>query len=238
MRLANSVPMLCAVSLSITTLANAQFKPAMVDGGPDAVIKFVNVQKLMQRGQKDAVVMFDRVVLADKALAAHALTTEITYASPGSQLLQNDLVRAINAVYFTPALVDGKPTQVGFYGTATFSVKDGKPQLRIYANQEPDEIAASHDFVAPQPIMTKLKSKDAVANLLNDARAKHKTGAVILSVSVDASGRPTDVKAVSETPTGFNFGAAAAMMTREDKFIPGFRNGKPVVCTVKIREIL
>jgi TonB family protein len=86
--------------------------------------------------------------------------------------------------------------------------------------------------------MVKSKSREAAANLLSGARAKHKTGAVILSVSVDAAGKPTDVKVVSETPTGLNFGAAAAMMAREDKFIPGFRNGKPVACTVKIREVL
>jgi TonB family protein len=151
--------------------------------------------------------------------------------------LQTDLVRAINALPFTPALVDGKRTQVAFYGTATFSIKDGKPQPPIYANQEPNEIAAGHDFVAPQPIMVKSKSKDDAANEISAARAMHKRGAVILSVSVDAAGKPTDVKVVSETPTGFNFGAAAAMITREDRFIPGFRNGKPVACTVKIREV-
>ena len=236
MRLRFPIPAVYAVSLGVTTLANAQFRPAMLDGGPDAVIRLVNPQKLMERGQKDAVVMFDRAIFT--ANLGNVLATEITYASPGSDLLQTALVRAINAVHFTPALVDGKPTQVGFYGTATFSIKDGRPQLRIYANQEPDEIAAGHDFVAPQPIMVKSKSKDAAINLLGAARAKHKTGAVILSVSVDAAGKPTDVKVISETPTGFNFGAAAAMLTREESFIPGFRNGKPVACTVKTREIL
>jgi TonB family protein len=235
MRLKISIPAICTLSLGVTTLANAQFKPAMVDGGSDAVLKLVNVQKLMERGQKDAVVMFDRPVFT--ANLGNVLATQITYASPGSERLQTDLVRAINAVPFTPALVDGKRTQVAFYGTATFSTKDGKPQLRIYANQEPDEIAAGHDFVAPQTIMVKSKSNDAVANLLSEARAKHKSGAVILSVSVDPAGRPTDVKVVSESPTGFHFGAAAAMLTREENFIPGFRNGKPAACTVKIRNV-
>jgi TonB family protein len=75
--------------------------------------------------------------------------------------------------------------------------------------------------------MVKSKSKDDAANVISAARAMHKRGAVILSVSVDAAGKPTDVKVVSETPTGFNFGAAAAMITREDRFIPGFRNGEP-----------
>jgi TonB family protein len=230
-----STPAICSLLLGVTAVAKAEFKPAAIDGGPDVAVKFINVQKLMERGQKDSVVMFDRVVLTDNIFA---LTTEITYASPGSQQLQDELVRAINSMRFTPALVDGKPTQVGFYGTATFSVKDGKPQLRIYANQEPDEIAAGHDFIAPQPIMVKSKSNDAVKNLLVEARAKRKQGRVILSVSVDAAGKPTEVKLVSESPTGFNFGAAAAMIARDEKFIPGFRNGKPVACTVKMREIL
>jgi hypothetical protein len=47
MRLKISIPAICAVSLGVTTFANAQFKPAMIEGGPDAVMKLVNVQKLM-----------------------------------------------------------------------------------------------------------------------------------------------------------------------------------------------
>jgi len=145
-------------------------------------------------------------------------------------------VRAVNSAQFIPALVDGKPTQVAFYGTATFSIKDGKPQLRIYANQEPNEIAAGHDFVAPQPIMATEKGASIWEKELYNAKVLHKKGAAILSVSVDAAGKPTDVKIVSENPAGFNFGAAAARVTRESKFVPGFRNGKPVACTVRIRN--
>ena len=225
---------ICAISLPVTTVANAQFKPAMPEGGCDAIIKLVNVQKLMERGQKDAVVMFDRFVLALKINSL--LTTKITYASPGSELLQNELLRVINDVQFTSALVNGKPTDVTFYGAATFSIQEGKPQLRMFANQEPDDIAAGHDFIAPQPIRSTEKWKDVQATDLNAAMAFHKKGAVILSVSVDAAGNPTDVKVVSENPTGFNFGAATAKVRRQCKFVPGFRNGKPVACTVKIRH--
>ncbi len=227
---------MCGPLLSVATVANAQFKPATIDGGPEAVMKFVKVQKLMERGQKDAVVMFDRVVLTDKSIAIHALTTEITYASPGSGLFQDALLHALDAAYFTPALVDGKPTQVAFNGAATFSIKDGKPQLRVYANQEPNEIAAGHDFIAPQAIMTREKQPSVWEKELYNAKVLHKKGAAILSVSVDAAGKPTDVKVVSENPTGFNFGAAAARLTRESKFIPAFRDGKPVSCTVKTRH--
>jgi hypothetical protein len=189
----------------------------------------------MERGQKDAVVMFDRVVLADRI--TFAFTTEITYASPGSELFQNELVRAINAAHFTPALVDRKPTQVAFCGAATFSMKDGKPQLRIFANQEPDEIAAGHNFIAPQPIMVAPKRPTIWEKELYNAKVLHKKGAAILSVSVDAAGKPTGVKIVSENPDGFNFGAAAARLTRETKFIPAFRDGKAVACTVKTRPV-
>ena len=39
-----------------------------------------------------------------------------------------------------------------FFGTLTFSVMDGKPHLRIFANQELSELQKETDFIAPQAI--------------------------------------------------------------------------------------
>jgi hypothetical protein len=203
MRLTILASVCCAAFPAVTELANAQLRPALIGSGPHAAINLVNTQKLMERGQKDALVMFNRVVLTGPI--GNAVPTKITYATAESQLLQDALVRALNAADFIPALVDGKSTQVTFYGTATFTIKDGKPHLRIFANQEPDEIAAGHDFVAPQPIATAGKWRDTWEKELNAARVLHKIGTVILSVSIDAAGKPTDVKIVSEKPTGLNW---------------------------------
>jgi hypothetical protein len=235
MRFTVSVSVFCAVLLRAATQLNAQqFRPALIGSGPGAAINLVNTKKLMDGGQKDAVVMFSRFVLTTNF--GHVGATEITYASADSQLFQDEVVRALNVSNFSPALVDGQRTAVTFYGTATFAIKDGKPHLRIFANQELDEIAAGHDFIAPQPIAEGPKWRETAANLLNVAIAKHIKGAAIVSVSVDTAGKPSNVKIISENPAGLNFGAAAAKITREGKFIPGFRNGKAVACSVKIRQ--
>ncbi len=47
-------------------------------------------------------------------------------------------------------------------------------------------------------------------------------------MSVDTSGKLNDLKVVAEDPPNLNFGRAALVEYSTARFIPGFRNGKPV----------
>jgi TonB family protein len=58
-----------------------------------------------------------------------------------------------------------------------------------------------------------------------------RAGRAILSITVDADGKMRDRRLVREEPAGLNIGAAAMKAYATAKFIPGFRNGKPVACT-------
>lgn len=51
---------------------------------------------------------------------------------------------------FEPATRNGAKVAVYLCGTASFFVKDGKPHLRIFLNQEESDLQSGQDFVAPQ----------------------------------------------------------------------------------------
>ncbi len=71
---------------------------------------------------------------------------------------------------------------------------------------------------------------------METARRLKKNAAVVLSLHVNESGELLFSKVVSEDPRGFNFGAAVLRSFKNARFIPAFRNGKPVDCTFETTE--
>ena len=52
---------------------------------------------------------------------------------------------------FIPAVYNHLPVDAIYYGTVSSAVIDGKPRLRIFSNQEPEELEKESDFIGPQP---------------------------------------------------------------------------------------
>src|SRR2546423_4192260 len=123
-------------------------RPALIGSGPGSLVNLIDAQALFQKGQRDAWVMFECAVLGDGV--AHG--SDFFTASPNSNLLQNEIRKRLRQTRFVPAVYNHKRTRAWFAGTAVFAVADGKPHLRLYANQELDEIKRAADFVAPQSI--------------------------------------------------------------------------------------
>jgi hypothetical protein len=111
--------------------------------------------------------------------------------------------------------------------------RTGKPHLRIYANQNHDDIVNGNDFIAPQLIPATRKKISLIQDELGKARIHRKQGVVELSTTVDANGNQKQIRVLSEDPPGFNFGHAELVMSSDAKYVPGFRNGRPVECTFK-----
>ena len=70
-----------------------------------------------------------------------------------------------------------------------FLVKEGKPHLRVYMNQNHDDIAKGNDFIAPQLLTNTIgweaaRSDPAVVK----ASLYKKEGAIQLAITVDANG--------------------------------------------------
>lgn len=219
-------------SPSATPAASAQlpqYRPALLGVGPNSVINRMDEAGLIRDGQKDGSLYFCCAVNK----LGEILDTWTYKQSPDSTLLERELVRCLDQARFVPALYDHEPVFVLFYGAVTFKVVDGKPRLRIFANQEPEELKKEADFVGPQPFYGR-GSKFEGLHYPGDAVTTTLSGLVELGMKVDANGKMKELQVVSEYPPLVGFRRAAAEDFRVASFIPAFRDGKPVECSVTL----
>jgi Gram-negative bacterial TonB protein C-terminal len=153
--------------------------------------------------------------------------------TPESTLLEQELVRRLDQAAFVPAIYNRELVHVLFYGTVTFSIVNGKPRLRIFANQEAVELKKESDFVGPQPFVGR-DSKFEGLHFPDDVVGAPVSGLVELAVKVDADGNMKELRVVSEEPPLLGFRRAPAEDFRVARFIPAFRDGKPTECSITL----
>ncbi len=195
----------------------------MIGGGPGSFINVINVDELMKKGQRDAWVMFECGVADDGLVFGSDFFT----ASPDSSLFKDEVRRRLRQTRFIPAVYNHKRVAAWLAGTAVFVVANGRPLLRIYANQDLDEIKRGADFVAPQLISIPNHFRLDYPKMPAVTKRHDAAGFVKLRHSVDANGKTTDVQVISEHPTGYEFGAHTTKLVPLLDFMPGYRNGKP-----------
>jgi hypothetical protein len=205
------------------------YRPALLGTGPNSVINRIDSQDLIKKGQKDGSVMF----CCSVTKAGEIANTWTYRGTPESTLLEQELVRRLDQAVFVPAIYNHQLVHVLFYGTVTFSVVNGKPRLRIFANEEAVELKKENDFVGPQPFVGR-DSKFEGLHYPDDVVGAPVSGLVELAMKVDADGNLKDLRVVSEEPPLVGFRRAAAEDFRVAKFIPAFRDGKPVECSITL----
>jgi TonB family protein len=151
----------------------------------------------------------------------------------GSELLEQEVLRRLANAKFIPAIHNHQPVIAIFDGTVRFAVVNGKPRLRIFANQQLNEVDKETDFIDPQPYVGQ-HSKFTGLHYPETGSSVAVTGVVELALNVDAKGNPTNIQVLSEEPPLLGFGDAALSDFGGAKFIPAFRNGQPVESNVKI----
>ena len=151
----------------------------------------------------------------------------------GSTLLEQELLKRLANAKFTPAIHNHQPVIAVFYGTVTFAVVNGKPRLRIFDNQQLDELKKESDFIDPQPYVGQ-DSKFTGIHYPDTGTTVQLTGLAELALNVDAAGNLKSMRVVSEEPPLLGFGEAAMSDFNGARFIPAFRNGQPVESNVKI----
>lgn len=151
----------------------------------------------------------------------------------GSELLEQELLKRLANEKFIPAIHNHQPVIAIFYGTVKFAVVNGKPRLRIFANQQLEEVDKETDFIDPQPYVGQ-DSKFTGIHYPDTGSTVQVTGFAGLAVNVDAQGNVKSMHVVSEEPPLLGFGDAAITDFTGAKFIPAFRNGQPVESNVKI----
>ena len=209
------------------------YRPVLLGTGPDALINRIDTAGLMKQGQKDAAVMFSCSVKREGSV----LSVSTYRGTPDSKLLEQEILKKLSAAAnpkFTPAIYNHIPVDAIYYGTITFAIVNDKPRLRIFSNQERAELAKESDFIGPQPFW----GGDSNFNGFQypspaDAPVKV-DGSVELELKVDAAGNLMDLHLLSEQPPFLGFGEGAFADMSKAKFIPAFRDGKPVACWVKL----
>lgn len=206
-----------------------KYRPVLLGLGPNSVINRINTQGLIKDGQKDGSILFCCSVTKTGEIA-----NVWTYrGTPESKLLERELVRCLDATAFVPALYNQEPVHALFYGTMTFKVINGKPRLRIFANQEAEELKKESNFVGPQPFVGKASRFEGL-HFPSDIVQAPVSGIVELAMKVDADGNLKELRVVSEEPPLLGFRRAAAEDFRVAQFIPAFRDGKPVECSITL----
>ena len=204
------------------------YRPALLGSGPTALINRIDTQDLIKKGQKDAAIMFTCTVRKTGEIAWSA-----TYrGTPDSKLLEQELRTKLADAKFVPGIYNRLPVDAIFYGTVTFAIVDGKPRLRIFSNQETEELKKESDFVGPQPFFG-YESQFTGWHYPSRKNAPVEVdGAVELGVEINEKGFVNKVVVGIEEPPFLGFGDAAVMDISRARFIPAFRNGKPVDCRV------
>jgi TonB family protein len=148
-------------------------------------------------------------------------------------LLEQEVQKALTNAKMIPAIRHGERVAVFYYATVVFQVVNQKPRLRIFANQEPNELKTENDFIGPQPCL----GGDSEFGGLHYPRQTAPvpvTGSVELKLKIDAAGNVQEKEVVKESPPLLGFGDAALSDFANAKFIPAFRDGKPVACEVTL----
>ncbi|HJT44636.1 MAG TPA: energy transducer TonB [Chthoniobacterales bacterium] len=209
------------------------YRPVLLGSGPDSLINRIDTADLIRKGQKDAAVMFSCAVKKDGTV----LSVSTYRGTPDSKLLEQEILKRLSAAAnprFIPAVYNHLPVDAIYYGTVTFMVIDGKPRLRIFSNQERAELAKESDFIGPQPFWGADSKFSGFHYPDSESAPVQVEGSAELEVKVDANGNLQDLSVISEQPPFLGFGETAFSDLSKAKFIPAFRDGKPVACDVKL----
>jgi hypothetical protein len=209
------------------------YRPILLGTGPDSLINRIDTADLVRKGQKDAAIMFSCSVKKDGSV----LSISTYRGTPDSKLLEQEVLRNLSAAAnpkFVPAVYNHLPVDALYYGTVIFAIVEGKPRLRIFSNQEREELKKESDFIGPQPFWGADSKFTGFHYPSANETPVEVDGSAELQARVDAAGNLQELELLSEQPPFLGFGDTAFDDMSKAKFIPAFRDGKPVACNVKL----
>ncbi|MDQ6622988.1 MAG: energy transducer TonB [Verrucomicrobiota bacterium] len=198
--------------------ARPQFRPAVLAQGAGSLINLIDAKALLAKGQKDGAVQF-----AASIGPAGETGDVLTYnALAGSSALEAEVLERLHQCKFTPPIYEHQPARALLCGTVIFAANEN-PHVRIFLNQDPEEIKNGNDFIAPQPVIGGDSHFTGLS--LPEGLPVAVDGLVNLELHVDASGTLRGLSILNENPPLLGFEDAAVKDLSEAKFIPAFRDG-------------
>src|SRR5204862_8294442 len=123
------------------------------------------------------------------------------------------------ATKLTPTDRNHHNTYPSFVAPVPFSVIEGKPHFRVYANQQKSTLAEGADFVAPQSIYVASHTYDPrprMKEAFGSWSMEDVPGTVDLEVTVGANGgQLKEVHVVQENPPGTGYGNSALNVLKD-----------------------
>jgi len=225
-----SLALFCFLFLSVLLKAEQlpETRPALIGSGPRSLINMINTERLMKRGQKDAMVMFT----AEVDGAGTCWRIWLYGGTPDSDALAKE-VSELRHVVFTPAVYKYQKRPALVDGTIIYRVIDGKPHLRIYLNQETERILRGEDFISPQWIFVEPDKHIPPRRYPEPGLSAN----VVIRITVDSVGKLQDAKLVFEKPEGHGFGTFFLNELHYATFLPGYLRGAPVACSANIEYV-
>lgn len=212
------------VHLAEAQTARPQFRPAVLGSGPDSLVRRISASELAQNGQKDGSVMFAMIV----APTGQVMKSWTYRGTPGTTTLEQELVKKMQNLKVAPAIYNYQPVGVLLEGTVVFATPPARqPAIGFFLNQDTKEVAAAHDFIAPQPIIGGDSKFDGLKLPAKFSIGTPVTAIVDLGLKVDKNGELQQLRIVAEDPPHAGYGEAARDNLRDAKFIPAFRDGDP-----------
>lgn len=212
----------------------SDMRPALIGNGPKSLINLINGKHLIDRGVQHGALFFYAIVHPN----GYPAYSKVWGMTKETEPLRDELRERLAEAKFIPAIYHGHPVYAGFYGTLTFSVIDGKPHVRIFANQELSELQKESDFIAPQAVYDPRHVYDQkeTKEAFGGSMTQDKPGVADMSLTIDASGNVKDLHVASVTPAeNRQYADAAADIMRRRIFLPAFRNGRPTDSTTDFK---
>jgi hypothetical protein len=205
-------------------------RPALVGNGPKSLVNLINGQHMMERGFEHGALYFMARIDPNGFPAYSRIWGETDKIKP----MRDEVRERLAEARFIPAVYNHQHVYAWMSGTVAFTSTNGKPHLRVFANQELSELEKESDFIAPQTIWLPgkiydyAKWKDPFASW----RASDKAGLPDISLTVDASGQIMDAH-LEKLPPGTTqaYADAALLIIRQQLYLPAYRNGRPVDST-------
>jgi hypothetical protein len=210
---------------SLSAQDYSSMRPALVGNGPKSLVNLINTKHVMDRGVQHGALFFYAIIAPN----GFPVYSKVWGMTKETEPLRDELRERLAEARFVPAVYNHRNVYAGLFGTLAFSVVDGKPHLRIFANQELPELQKESDFIGPQRISIPGHIYDftKVKEPFGGWMTEDKPGEADLSLTVDAAGHSKDVHVVSVTPAeSRKYADAAATITREQTFLPAYRDGK------------
>src|SRR6266404_970878 len=161
-------------------------RPALVGNGPKSLVNLINGKHVMGRGLQHGALFF----MARIDPNGFPSYSRVWGTLKETEALRDEARERLAEARFMPAVYNNRRVYAWFYGTVAFSVVDGKPHLRVFANQEISELEKETDFIGPQPIWLPGKIYDTakLKDPFGSWSTADKPGIADFLLSVDSAG--------------------------------------------------